>query len=91
MLDDNGQVRTEIVWGALDCPGYFAAGGDSPPWALLGELTGEIYRPIPGDEELVVFCWPLGSEGRKSWAGTAVANASGELLAASRSLWITLK
>ena len=91
MLDSAGNVREEVVWGALDCPGYFAAGGENPPVALLGELVGEIRQPVPGAEELVVYAWPMGQEGRKSWGGTAIANQAGEILAASRSLWITLK
>lgn len=91
MLDDAGRVRPEIIWAALDCPGYFAASGPEKPLTLLGELTAEIFADITGTAPLVVFCWPLGREGRKAWGGTAIADASGEVLAASRSLWISLK
>ena len=91
MLDDNGRVRHEIIWSALDCPGYFGARGPDKLRTLLGELTTEIYAAIPGAEPLVVFCWPLGREGRKAWGGAAIADASGRVLAASRSLWISLK
>jgi hypothetical protein len=90
-LDDVGNVRPEIVWSALDCPGYFAAVGEDLPVTLLGELTGEILATVPGDRPLVVYCWPLGREGRKAWGATAIANQEGEVLALSRSLWITLK
>lgn len=90
-LDDDGNVRPEIIWSALDCPGYFAAAGQDLPLTLLGELTGEIRAKVPGDRPLVVYSWPLGREGRKSWGATAIANQEGELLALSQSLWITLK
>ncbi len=91
LLDDDGNVRVEIIWSALDCPGYIACYGGSPPMALLGELTSKILTDIPGDDTLVVYCWPLGREGRKGWGGTAIANQAGEVLAYSRSLWIELK
>ncbi len=90
-LDDVGNVRPEIVWSALDCPGYFAAVGQELPLTLLGELTGEIRTTVPGDRPLVVYSWPLGREGRKAFGATAIANQEGEVLALSRSLWITLK
>ncbi len=90
-LDDAGNVRPEVVWSALDCPGYFAAAGEDLPLTLLGELTGEIRAAVPGDRPLIVYSWPLGREGRKSWGATAVANQEGEVLAVSHSLWITLK
>jgi len=90
-LDASGNVRPEIVWSALDCPGYFAAVGADLPQTLLGELTGEIRAAVPGDRPLVVYSWPLGSEGRKAWGATAIANQEGEVLAVSHSLWITLK
>ncbi len=89
-LDEKGFVRPEIVWSALDCPGYFAAlpAGTA---ALLGELTAELYAPVPAAEELIVFTWPRGNEGRKHWGATAIADQSGRVLAASLSLWIILK
>jgi len=91
MLDAAGMVRREIVWAALDCPGYFAAVGQQRPLALLGELVTEIRHPVPGGQPLVVYCWPLGREGRKSRGAAALADASGRLLATSRSIWISLK
>ena len=91
MLDTGGCVRPEIVWSALDCPGYFAAMGERLRPAVLGELAGELFAPVHGAEPLVVYAWPLGEDGRKSYAGTAIATASGEVLAASRSTWIDLK
>ncbi len=90
-LDAQGCVRPEIVWAALDCPGYFAAVGAEQPLVLLGELSASLLAPVPGDQPLVVYCWPLGREGRKARGATAVADSSGRVLALSQSLWITLK
>ena len=91
LLDDAGNTRPEVVWSALDCPGYFAAMGENIRPALLGELHGELRATVPGDQPLVVYCWPLGGEGRKLYAGTAIATAAGEVLACSKSTWILLK
>lgn len=91
LLDEAGNVRAEFVWAALDCPGYFAAIGDDLRLALLGELYAELRSPVPGMEALVVYAWPIGADGRKLYAGAAVASSGGEILACSRSTWILPK
>jgi hypothetical protein len=91
MRDASGMVRPEIVWAALDCPGYFACMGADLTPAVLGELTAELRAPVPADEELVVYAWPIGAEGRKHFAGSAVADARGNVLACARSVWIELR
>lgn len=91
MLDARGIIRDEILWSALDCPGYFAAMGEDLRPALLGELTAELPSEVAGDQPLVVFAWPLGVDGRKFFAGTAIATAAGEVVACSRSIWIHLQ
>ncbi len=90
-LDADGQVRQEILWAALDCPGYFACMGAEPRAAVLGELTAQLLQPVAGDQELVVFGWPLGRDGRKRWSGTAVADSRGTVLAVARATWVELK
>ena len=91
LLDANGMLRPEICWAALDCPGYFACMGSDVRPAVLGELQVDLLRPVPGDEPLVAFAWSLGSEGRKLYAGSALANAGGTLLARARATWIELR
>ena len=91
LLDRHGSVRDEITWSALDCPGYFAAAGPDLPGALLGELCAELRSPVPGSETLVVYSWPIGTNGRKIFGGTAIARGDGEVLAASHSTWIVLR
>lgn len=91
MLDGQGAVRPEIVWSALDCPGYFACMGENTRPAVLGELQAILPSAVPGLQPLVVFSWPLGEDGRKLYAGSAVASTSGEVLAYARSTWILLR
>ena len=90
LLDEQGYVLPEIVWSALDCPGYFACMGKNIRPALLGELHASLSGPVPGGEPLLVCAWPLGEDGRKLFAGTAVAGAGGKILAMARSTWILI-
>jgi len=89
LLDDENNVRPEILWSALDCPGYFAAAGSTLRPAVLGELVAELHCAVPATDPLVVFAWPLGEEGRKIFAGAAISRA-GEIVASARSTWIAL-
>ena len=91
LLDGAGFVRPEIVWSALDCPGYFACLGERPEPAVLGELHAERLAAVPGDRDLVVYAWPLAREGRKCYAGSAIAEPGGEVLARAHSTWILLR
>jgi len=90
LLDADGFVRGEFVWAALDCPGCFAAIGENERTAVLGELHAERLAPVPGDGPLVAYAWPLGQEGRKLFAGTALATPDGRVLARARAIWIAL-
>ena len=77
-----------FVWCALDCPGAYACGITSRGVLLLGRMAAHVVRaPEPG-ERCVVAGWPLGGEGRKLGAGTALWTAAGELLGHARATWI---
>jgi len=91
LLDDEQNIRPEFLWAALDCPGYFAAMGDELRPALLGELVGELHTSVAGGQPLIVYAWPLGADGRKFYAGTAVATNDGRIVASAKSTWIILK
>lgn len=91
LLDDEQNIRPEFLWAALDCPGYFAAMGSELRTALLGELVGELYTSVAGGQPLIVYAWPLGVDGRKFYAGTAIATTDGTLVASAKSTWILLK
>jgi hypothetical protein len=87
--DDNGKVRPEVIWAALDCPGAFAA---IPPGraALLGEFAVHISRLVHVDEPCVVTGWKITNDGRKYRAGTALFDEDGELCAFGHATWIEL-
>jgi len=89
LCDERGEVRREILWASLDCPGYFGA-MDSMQMAVLGRMAGAIDRPVRAGERCVIMGWLLGREGRKVHAGSALWNESGELVGRSRQTWILL-
>lgn len=92
-LNDEGVVRPEIVWGVLDCPGGWAIAGFNKGdrfFPALGTIAVDLRSPIAGDERVVVLGWPLGSEGRKHHAGTAIVGRDGEIKALARQTCIAL-
>jgi len=89
------EVSPEIVWAAIDCAGAYAVGGPGRGEVLLGRMAAEIHR-LPQEGELcIVAAWPLGpplgEDGRKLHAGTALFAAEGELLSLARQTWIAPK
>lgn len=84
----SGVVDRRHVWAALDCPSYFGLPGR--PLALLGRLTARIDRLPEVGEPLVVIGWPLESEGRKHFAGSALADSGGSLVARALATWIEI-
>jgi hypothetical protein len=80
----------EFVWAALDCPGAYAGGfGVGERGTLvLGRLAAGV-EAVPGaGERCVVVGWPLGEEGRKVYAGTALYGDGGRVLGVARATWI---
>lgn len=89
LAGEDGLVRPEFLWAALDCPGYFAT-EDKAGLALLGRMSAVLHRGVRAGEPLIVTGWPIDSEGRKHRVGSALHHANGELVAAARATWITL-
>lgn len=90
-LADDGIVREEFVWAALDCPGYFAvinAMGSRGEKILTARMAASLKLPVKAGDRHVVIGWRIKSEGRKHWAGTALFNDAGELAACAEALWI---
>jgi hypothetical protein len=86
--DEDGLIRAEVVWAALDCPGSVAwvvTGGGA---GLLGTMTCEVARRPRAGERCIVVAWPLERSGRKFLSGTALYAESGELMAQSHQIWI---
>ncbi len=91
LADKDGQVRPEIVWAALDCPGVFALFTEPPERpAVLGRLAAKLLAPVRPGERCVVIGWPLGEDGRKLYSGTALFSADGDLRAVARATWVRL-
>ena len=86
---EDGLVRPEFLWAALDCPGYFAT-EDKAGLALLGRMSAVIHRRVHAGEPLIVTGWPIDSAGRKHRVGSALHDGDGELVAAAQATWITL-
>jgi len=84
-------VAPEFVWAALDCPGAYAVHGGERGMPVLGRLAVRVeHLPHPG-EQCVVLGWPLGEDGRKLYAGTALFGEDGRVLGVGRATWITPK
>lgn len=78
----------EIVWAAIDCPGAYASGAEGRGTVVLGRMTACVERVPQVGETCVVAAWPLGEDGRKLFAGTALYAIDGELLALAKQVWI---
>jgi hypothetical protein len=90
VCNDAGQVHSEVVWAALDCPSWFGLLEFEPnaKFGLLGQLTARVLRRPRIDEQCVVIGWSIGREGRKLQGGAALYTNAGELLGNSVGLWI---
>ncbi|WP_397404173.1 hypothetical protein [Phenylobacterium sp.] len=87
----DGLIPPEVVWAALDCPGFFAwIEKEGRHGALLGTMTGEILTPPRVGEDYIVLAWPIAREGRKETAGVALINAEGQILARAHQVWIVM-
>ncbi|MER7760979.1 hotdog fold domain-containing protein [Streptomyces sp. NPDC097619] len=86
----DGLLPSELLWGALDCPGN-AVGrllDGRPAGAVTAALSARLLRPVRTGERLISYSWMLSSAERKYGAGTAVATAEGELCATAEALWV---
>ncbi|HET8892530.1 MAG TPA: hypothetical protein VFM96_00330 [Gaiellaceae bacterium] len=83
-------AERELVWAVLDCPGAYAVNpGGARGLSVLGRLTAHVDEIPAADDECVVLAWPLGGEGRRLFAGTALFR-DGEPLAYARAIWFLL-
>jgi hypothetical protein len=83
-----GETGPEFVWAAIDCSGAYAVGAAGRGDVVLGRMAARLVRLPEVGERCAVAAWPLGEDGRKRYAGTALFSASGDLLAASLQTWI---
>jgi hypothetical protein len=85
------EVRPEIIWAALDCPGGWAVDDFQREGVLLGRMAASIHGVPQAGEPHVVAGWRIGEDGRKRFAGSALYTAEAEVLAVSRSTWIVAR
>jgi hypothetical protein len=78
----------EVVWAAIDCPGAYAVGATGRGEIVLGRMTARVDRVPELGERCAVASWPVGEDGRKLYAGTALLAENGELLALAHQTWI---
>jgi hypothetical protein len=81
-------VAPEFVWAALDCPGAYAVHGGERGMPVLGRLAAKVEHLPHAGERCVAMAWPLGGEGRKLYAGTALFGEDGRVLGSARATWI---
>jgi hypothetical protein len=78
-----------LVWAALDCPGGWAMELPGRP-LVLGRMTLQRHgTPTVGDPHVVVG-WAVGTDGRKTFCGTALYTADGVLLALAQQTWFAV-
>jgi len=88
----DGKIPDEIIWAALDCPGAFAVMPDMREKAVvLGQLTARIESSVSVGQHCVVIGWPIGRDGRKYVAGSAVFDDKGGLIAVAKATWIEVE
>lgn len=89
LTDGTGSVAPMWVLAALDCPGAFAYIVDDQRAGLLGRIVFQMEAgaEVAPDRDHVVTGWQIEVDGRKMFAGTALHDASGQLLAAAKATW----
>ncbi len=92
LADDQGIVRPEFVWAALDCPSGIVTDlfGDVGR-ILLGRLAADLIEPLEAGTTYVATAWPIARDGRKLDTGSALHTADGELCAVGRARWIEVE
>lgn len=90
--DADALAPEEVVWAAIDCPGFYAwVAVDGRHGALTGTMQAEVVtRPRAGDD-CIVLAWPLERvSARRFTSGVALFAADGRLLARGIQTWIRM-
>lgn len=91
---ESGLVDLPVIWASLDCPSGLARFAssqlDSQIDAVLGRMTTIVHRRPAAGELTVASGWAISDEGRRQLSGSALWSATGEVLAASQTVWIVL-
>lgn len=87
MAGADGMVDPQWVLAALDCPGAMAFIARGTFAGLLGRIVFEQTGAAEPGVDHVVTGWQIDRDGRKLFAGTALATADGTVLARARATW----
>lgn len=91
-LDQEGRVKSELLWAVLDCPSGWAAIYLDPTLSdagiLLARFAVRLIHPVSEGDRCVVTGWPITAEARKLCTGAALLSATGDVRALGRALWI---
>jgi hypothetical protein len=88
LATEEGEVRPEFLWSALDCPGAFTFPQIERGVVLCGELAVSLTGRVIAGQRHVVTGWELGREGRKHFTGTAIFSEAGACCGYARAIWI---
>lgn len=93
LAGEDGVVRPEFVWAALDCSGGVGSWLVEPlegnPY-VLGRLAVRIPGVVRAGEPHAVVGWRISVDGRKQTAGSAIFTAPGDVACVARATWIQL-
>lgn len=83
------QVRPELVWASLDCPGGWTVDLVGRPM-VLGRITANVDAPAEVGERHVVMGRLLGQDGRKTFTTTTLYDSDGRIVARAEHVWIAV-
>lgn len=86
----NGLIPQRILWSALDCPGVWSIIRDTGVVMHLGRLTAVVDIDVVAGTPCTVIGWPMGRDGRKAYAGTAIYDANDSIRGQAKSVWIDI-
>ena len=86
----DGLIPRRILWSALDCPGGWSIVRDSGVIMLLGRFTAEVDGDLKAGTPCTIIGWPMGREGRKAFAGTAIYDDHGKVRGRAKVVWIDI-
>lgn len=87
LADDDGILKPEFIWAALDCPGAYSFPEPEEGAILLGELAVDIRERVSAGEKCVLAGWEISHSGRKHFTGTALFDEKGTCCAVGYATW----
>ena len=85
----DGVVGTAVTWAALDCAGGWTSDLEHRP-LVLGQMCARVESPPQPGASYAVVGLARATEGRKTWAATALFDDAGRLVAQAEQLWIAV-